>query len=275
MTQLPLNTAIATALANLVAAERTKPSHSDLDALVARTKLQRGDPKRTPDDKVGKMKRLRGLFSYALENDPAGGKHLARDLLGIIAGARGFEEGSEYFVGTSALSALRSAFAAEGWEIDRDGSPRPRVLDALVGAELSDALEKYVKRAQHGSLDAALVTGTGKDLVEATARHVIVERGGTYHETMSFPGTLLNAYLAVGMEPLPLNQLQSITQGLDANPAKRLHQVLYLVATVVNTLRNKEGTGHGRPFPNTLSDDDAIAAVEAMGLVAATLLRRL
>ncbi len=275
MNQLPFNTAIATALANLVDADRTKPSHSDLDMLFARTKLARADPRRAPEERVGKMKRLRGVLTYALEQDVAAGKQLMQELLGVIAGARGFDKESEFFVGDAAFSSLRAAFAAEGWEVDRDGALRPRVLDALSGAALTSALDAYVKRAQRGSLDAALVTGTGKDLVEATARHVIVERGGSYHETMPFPGTLLNAFLAVGMAPLAPNQLQSITQTLDADPTKRLQQLLYLVATVANTLRNKQGTGHGRPFPPTVSDDDAHAAVEAMGLVAESLLRRL
>jgi hypothetical protein len=40
----------------------------------------------------------------------------------------------------------------------------------------------------------------------------------------------------------------------------------------VNTLRNKQGTGHGRPFLPTVTSAEARTAVEGMGLVAERLL---
>jgi hypothetical protein len=41
--------------------------------------------------------------------------------------------------------------------------------------KLTQALESYVRRAQRGSEDAAMLTGSGKDLLEAAAAHVLVE----------------------------------------------------------------------------------------------------
>jgi hypothetical protein len=55
----------------------------------------------------------------------------------------------------------------------------PVVLDTLTGRALTDALKAYVRRARRGVLDAALITGTGKDLVEAVAAHALVQRFGT------------------------------------------------------------------------------------------------
>ena len=47
---------------------------------------------------------------------------------------------------------------------------------------------------------------------------------------------------------------------------------LFEAALAVNTLRNKQGTGHGRPWLPTVTDDDASHAVHLMGLVAEILL---
>lgn len=41
----------------------------------------------------------------------------------------------------------------------------PLALQNLSGVELTKALKSYIHRAQRGIRDAALVTGTGKDLL--------------------------------------------------------------------------------------------------------------
>jgi len=59
----------------------------------------------------------------------------------------------------------------------------------------------------------------------------------------------------------------------DAKTARdRMDAALYELACSVNALRNADGTGHGRPFPATVSDLEARAAVESMGVVAQRLL---
>lgn len=47
---------------------------------------------------------------------------------------------------------------------------------------------------------------------------------------------------------------------------------IYELGISVNRLRNKAGSGHGRPFLPELSDGEARAATEAAGLVAGRLL---
>jgi hypothetical protein len=88
-------------------------------------------------------------------------------------------------------------------------------------------------------LDAALVTGTGKDLVGAVAAHVLAERFGSYPQTANFPTLLGQAFSATGLcavkQPNP-------------TPQQQLELALYELACAVNRLRNKQGTGHGRPF---------------------------
>jgi len=43
----------------------------------------------------------------------------------------------------------------------------------------------------------------------------------------------------------------------------------------VNRLRNKQGTGHGRPWLPTLSDEEVKAAIEIVGTVSAYMLAKL
>lgn len=43
----------------------------------------------------------------------------------------------------------------------------------------------------------------------------------------------------------------------------------------MNALRNKTGTGHGRPFVPSVTDDEARAAVQLIGIVSGLLLRAL
>ena len=87
----------------------------------------------------------------------------------------------------------RGLFAQLASIFDRDGNLAPRMLDGLSGRDLTEALQVYVDRARRGSTDAPLVAGTSKDLLEAIARHVLVERTNGYNEHMPFPGTLLMA----------------------------------------------------------------------------------
>lgn len=55
----------------------------------------------------------------------------------------------------------------------------------------------------------------------------------------------------------------------------RLEISMYELGCSVNNLRNKQGTGHGRPFLPTITDTEAKAAIESMGLVSEFLLNKL
>jgi hypothetical protein len=56
---------------------------------------------------------------------------------------------------------------------------------------------------------------------------------------------------------------------------ERLEIALFEAGCAVNTLRNKQGTGHGRPFLPTVSAQEATTAIQVMGVIAADMLRRL
>ena len=132
--------------------------------------------------------------------------------------------------------------------------------------ELTKALRAYVRRARLGSSDAALLTGTGKDLLEATAAHVLTETYGSYSHQSNFPTLLGQAFVAVGLATPgdPKDQID--------RPQRALERAMYDVACAVNRLRNKEGTGHGRPWLPTVTPVEAKTATELMGTISARLL---
>ena len=172
----------------------------------------------------------------------------------------------QIFVGEEAIIDASEAFLSEGFVLSPEGELRPTSLDTLSGSDLTEALETYVRRARRGSEDAALLVGTGKDLLEATAAHIISERYGFYQEQANFPTLLGQAFVAAGFAT-PQSQAQH-----GELPQHRLQRALYEAGCAVNALRNKQGTGHGRPWMATVSESEARAAVQLMGIIAGFLL---
>lgn len=270
-TRPPLNDSIAFALARVVddAQSTTRePSHSDIEFCIGKAKLTAGDPK-FQGQVVGKAKRVRGVLSWAIENQYEDGCVFVEQLTALVRSCGGFRGDSPNYVGEHAIASFRETLASEGFVLSSDGELRPQVLDTVSGAELTGALEAYVRRAQRGVEDAALLAGTGKDLVEATAAHVLREVWGNSSPPHNFPGLLGMAFVALGLKT-PQNQPVN-----GEPPQHRLQRALYEAACALNTLRNKEGTGHGRPWPPNIGAEEARHAVQLMGSVAELMLREL
>ncbi len=267
----PLSDAVIIAVAQLVddaQCETREPSHSDLDYEMNRAGITAGDPK-AKGLAAGKAKRVRAALSWALENRPEAGEVFVANLVAHIRALGGFRSSSHNFCGNHAIRNAIDVFQRDGFELTPEGELRSVLLDNLTGTALTNALESYVRRAKRGVADAALVTGTGKDLLEATAAHVVRTRFGSYPVHANFPTLLGQAFLAVGLAT-PADQPQP------GEPAqKQMERSLYEAACAVNKLRNREGTGHGRPWLPTVSQPDAKAAIEIMGVVAERLLAAL
>ncbi len=140
---------------------------------------------------------MRAVLSWALEHSPDSGGKLVAGLVAHVRGCGGFHLDSPNYIGDDAWRDAAAAFRAEGYELSSDGTLGPLVLDSLSGTALTEALGAYVRRAQRGALDAALVTGTGKDLVEAVASHALVELWDRRPQT-TFAALLGQAFVAVG-----------------------------------------------------------------------------
>lgn len=131
-----------------------------------------------------------------------------------------------------------------------------------------DALRIYVRKAQAGAEDAALLVGTSKDLVESTAELVLREKTGKCPET-SLQALLGTAFVA-------LNMKTSQHPKESGEPAwAAIERAAYDLACATNNLRNKEGTGHERPWLPTITDVQGRLAIQSMGVVSELLLERL
>jgi hypothetical protein len=266
----PLSDAILIAVARLVddaqASKPREPTHSDIEYQVGRVGLACADPK-TQGRPVGKAKRIREVLTWALDNASDAGEVLVAALITLIRAKGGFRDSSPNFVGTEAVRDAVDAFRVEGYQLSDDGELQPIAVDTLNGTALTNALEAYVRRARRGSQDAALLVGTGKDLMEATAAHIIQERFGHYPKESNLPTLLGQAFTALGLAtPEAARQVGEPAQ-------RRLERALYEAGCAVNALRNKEGTGHGRPWLPTVSDVEAHASVQLIGIVSSFLLR--
>ena len=264
----PLTDAVIIALARLVddaQTETREPSHSDIEFQIQRARLTQGDPK-AQGQLVGKAKRVRGTLNWALENNAGDGESLVENIISVVRGCGGFRSASPNYVGTEAIENAMAAFRTEGFVLTIDGELHAVVLENLSGAALTAALHAYVRRAKRGADDAALLTGTGKDLLEATAAHILVERFGSYSKGANFEGLLGQAYVAMGL----LTPQHPAQPG--EPPQRRIERAMFDLACAVNALRNKAGTGHGRPWLPNVNDVEARAAIQFMGTIVEWLL---
>ncbi len=271
MDRIPVNDTIIYSLARLVddaQKDRRDPSHSDIEFQLNRAGLIHADPNKDGSP-VGKAKRLRTVLIWAIENDIAKAEKLAAGIISCVKGCGGFRNSSPNFVGADAITDLTGALRPEGIVLGEDGSISPVALDSLSGRNLTQALRGYVNRAKKGIEDAALVVGTSKDLMEAVAAHVIQELWGSYPSTANFPSLLGQAFVALDMATPEQVPVQGEHQRC------RLERSLYETACSINNLRNKQGTGHGRPWVPDLRTAEAKAAVEFIGAIAELMLDNL
>ncbi|CAK1315807.1 Uncharacterised protein [Burkholderia pseudomallei] len=273
---LPLNDAIVAVVCQLIDDSTAKraggdfrePTHSDIEFLVNKFGLAALDPKQQ-GQQVGKAKRVRAILHETMVGDEEAGARLVHSLLIKVRACGGFRKGSDNYVGDEAIANAKSTFDSEGFWLAEDGTFGAKVLDGLKGPEMTAALRLYALRAQRGSEDAALLMGTGKDLMEATAAHVLTTIAGRYPESANFKALLGMAFTSLGLA-VPEQDAEP-----GEPPAKELERGLFTAACGANKLRNKGGTGHGRPWTVNVGAAEAKAAIEVAGAVSAYLLDKL
>jgi len=111
-------------------------------------------------------------------------------------------------------------------------------------ADLRDpsAIQEQLQRIQRAlGYDPALVIGSAKELIESTAKTVLIERGLPVDDKADIPALVREAHLALGLHP------SSHAPGPDGSDAvKRILGAVASVAVGVAELRNRGfGTGHG------------------------------
>jgi len=273
MSNIPVTDTVAHALMQLVDDSNNngvyrEPSHADIEFQVNQAGLAEYDPKQQ-GQQIGKAKRVRAVLYGAMDSNQVAASRFAAGLLAKVRACGGFRAASSNYVGREAIENAKSAFDTEGFVLGDDGALSPKVLASLRGVDLTDALAAYAKRAQKGAEDAALVAGTGKDLMEATAAHVLETIRGGYPSGANFQALLGMAFIALDLA------VPEMPEQPGESPVKAMERGLFLSALGVNRVRNKQGTGHGRPWLPTLTSEEAKAAIEIVGAVSAYLLAKL
>lgn len=270
MNRVPLSDNVVLAIAHLVddaQGERRDPSHSEIDFEINKAELSAADPKAGPP--IGKAKKVRMVLTRAMADNPDGAERFAYGIICAVTANGGFRKASPNFVGEDRILNLSSMLKPLGVSLDLDGSLAPMALEGLSGELLTEALAIYVARAKRGIEDAALLTGTGKDLMEAVAAHVVEKVWGRYDPNASFPMLLGQAFTALGMGTTADDQRTA------EHPQANLERRMYELACAINKLRNKQGTGHGRPWVPDVTDEEARASVEFVGVICERLLSEL
>jgi len=268
MDKVPINDTVIHALARLVddaQKERRDPSHSDIEFQINKAGLSCADPNKEGPP-VGKAKRVRAVLTWSIENSPESAERFAAGLISTVKACGGFRESSPNFVGKDEISNLAESLKPIGISLSADGSLAPLALDNLSGKPLTKALEIYIERAKKGIEDAALVVGTSKDLMEAVAAHVLQELWGQYPTTANFPTLLGQAFTALGLSTTADKEING------EHPRKNMERKMYDLACSINRLRNKQGTGHGRPWLPDVSHDEAKASIEFIGTISERML---
>ncbi len=273
MGKIPITDTIINSLAKLIddaKSERRDPAHNDITELIEQHGLTKGDPNyhrhKAP---VGKTKRVRHTLMWALENDIESGEKFAAGLISRIKSYGGFRNGSNNYVGAEAITNLIEALKSQGTVLSEDGTLNTVSIELLTGKELTDALKQYVARAKRGVEDAALLLGTSKDLIEAVAAHVLEEKNFPSSQHPSFPMLLGQAFTALEMATEAKKKIS------DEDPRITRDRALYELACSINRLRNKEGTGHGRPWLPNITSAEAKASVQLMGIISEVMLTKL
>lgn len=249
--------------------DRRGPSHDELTRAFLRFGLSVSDSAEQPGDVQGKKKRLRRVLTYCLDNNREAGDQLVLALVPAIKATGAFRSQSPAYAGKDVIEAAQEAFRIEGYDLDNEGNLRRIVLNDLDAPNAPEVLRGYIDRARRGEHDAALVLGTGKDLLEATARHVLVRATGSYPSHDNFQTTLYQAFYHLGLKPST-----DMLRLSDQDPNAAIQESLFVLGNAINRLRNAQGTGHGRPFPTTVNDREARTAVQAMALISQMLLDR-
>jgi hypothetical protein len=264
MVSAPVSDDIAAALASFLHGG-DGPSHSTVSRVLTAAGLDDGyvyKPQST-----GTSKEQRVLQAFRRAEHQGGGRKLVEGLLSALRHDEliGLPDDQR----SDNERRLRLALGRSGWLLTEDGQ-----LRAFAGADMEtggrDALDENLARLRSSTSDPALLIGTAKDLLEAVAKFVLEESGMEVPPNASFDSLWHIARERLGVLP---ERVDKSLPGYEA--IRAIHQSSWTIAHNINTLRNLQGTGHGRTLPTGVSEDLALLVVREACSVAEYMLRRL
>jgi len=238
-------TEVASSLSRLM--ENTwYPSHSGLDTIFG--KLAIDSPETDPQGRnINKVKRLRAAFDKADARGEETTISLVKEIVeemrfkGVFAST---DEQTREMIG-----ALRVSLERAGGRLTDHGRLEPLTLGPAIEAGGRQTVDRLQSRLRDPSLDPGAILGTSKDLLEATAKHLLKEYSPDT-PAGDMPGVVGQAMRAAG--------LSSIPREIDSTNAKAvavLRQQVLRTADAVTSTRNTAGDGHGHLEPTDVSPE--------------------
>lgn len=245
MTQPAWSIEVAHAL-RLLIEESWFPSHSGLDDIFARRRIDAPRTDKQGAD-VNKARRLRIAFDQVAARDEGAVKWLIydiveemryRDVFVNATGKRG-----------ELIEGLRVALAGAGAVLLQNG----RIEAGYVGPEVSAGGRQTVDRLQaklrEHDLDPGSILGVSKDLLEATAKHLLHE-----HDPTAAPGDM-PGIVSQAMRAANLSTRPSEIDSPNAKAIAVLRNQVVKTAEAVAPLRNHGGDGHGHLEPTDVTPE--------------------
>lgn len=126
---------------------------------------------------------------------------------------------------------------------------------ARFPAETQQVIEQHALRLRRGrdANDAEGLIGTSKDLMETVAKTTLESLGRTYGSATDFPKLCSAALEALELHPSALQDRQAL---------RNLAGACITIANAITSMRNSDGTGHGRSRPTDLHAFHATFMVE-------------
>lgn len=247
MTQmtLPWINDVAHALRRLME-ESWYPSQSGLDDIFRRREIdvpqfdERGES-------WNKVRRLRAAFDAAGAQGEVAVKWLVADIVEEMRFKDVFTSSDPTRL--ELIEKLRAALARAGATLDTDGRIQRRDPGPAVVAGGRETVDRLQAKLRRDDLDPGEILGTSKDLLEATAKHLLRE-----HDPEARPGDMPG----IVTQAMRAADLSTNAQEIDSPNAKAiagLRNQVAKTAAAVAPLRNAGGDGHGHLEPTDVTPE--------------------
>ncbi len=209
-----------------------------------------------PDATPGEGGVRKQLFdSYAASVDWTDHDHVTRALRVFESMLRRLDRESRKSGGdglpADTVAELREAFARDGCRLDDELRLHTARIDHLVvhADALSEAsgIHAELERLRRFGADYPDdAIGAAKQLIEATAKLVLLKRNLPVDERQDLPALIKQAQQALHLHPAAVPTARNGGSPDNADSIKRILGALTSAAIGVAELRNRYGTGHGR-----------------------------
>lgn len=251
MRAVPLSPDIAIALASLYHGGAGS-THSSIGHAITSAGYAADDPFDETTRQPSKETRLRAVLAAA-QRRPDCAKTLVDGLLRSLRNDGYFESPAPDQA--AQVRRLHQAFGREGWHLDDDGRLSPYgAIDLETGGRA--ALDEQIARLRRATDDPGQLLGSANDLLEAIPKFVLQELGLDVPSNADFGHLWYLARNRLGVLP---EQVAG-----DTEAAKHVKAVLgnsWKIAEQIHFLRGKEGTGHGRTLPTSVTAELALLMV--------------